>query len=204
MFRIGIGALPFLLPLMLQLGFNMTPFQSGLITFSTALGAMGMKAAAAMILRWFGFRTVLVVNALISAAFLAAVGLFTSDTPVMVMIALLAVGGFFRSLEFTSINTIAYADLDRERMSRATSLVSVAQQLSISSGVAVGALIVDLVSRFRGHPELTSEDFSIAFYGVALIAASASLIFARMPKEAGAEMANRLPLPPENKSPPLP
>jgi EmrB/QacA subfamily drug resistance transporter len=203
-FRIGIGALPFLLPLMLQIGFNMTPFQSGLITFSTALGAMGMKAAAAMILRWFGFRTVLVVNALISAAFLAAVGLFTSDTPVMVMIALLAVGGFFRSLEFTSINTIAYADLDRERMSRATSLVSVAQQLSISSGVAVGALIVDLVSRFRGHPELTSEDFSIAFYGVALIAASASLIFARMPKEAGAEMANRLPLPPENKSPPLP
>jgi len=203
-FRIGIGALPFLLPLMLQLGFNMTPFQSGLITFSTALGAMGMKAAAAMILRWFGFRTVLVVNALISAAFLGAVGLFTSGTPVMVMIVLLAIGGFFRSLEFTSINTIAYADLDRERMSRATSLVSVAQQLSISSGVAVGALIVDLVSRFRGHPELTSEDFSIAFYGVALIAASASLIFARMPREAGAEMANRLPPPPEDKRPPLP
>jgi EmrB/QacA subfamily drug resistance transporter len=196
-FRIGIGALPFLLPLMLQLGFDMTPFQSGLITFSTALGAMGMKAAAAMVLRWFGFRTVLVVNALISAGFLAAIGLFTSGTPVMLMIVLLAVGGFFRSLQFTSINTIAYADLDRERMSRATSLVSVAQQLSISSGVAIGALIVDLVSRYRAHPALTADDFSIAFYGVALIAASAALIFARLPRDAGAEMANRLPAPSE-------
>jgi EmrB/QacA subfamily drug resistance transporter len=196
-FRIGIGALPFLLPLMLQLGFDMTPFQSGLITFSTALGAMGMKAAAAMVLRWFGFRTVLAINALISAGFLAAIGLFTSGTPVMLMIALLAVGGFFRSLQFTSINTIAYADLDRERMSRATSLVSVAQQLSISSGVAVGALIVDLVGRYRAHPALTADDFSIAFYGVALIAASAALIFARLPRDAGAEMANRLPAPSE-------
>jgi EmrB/QacA subfamily drug resistance transporter len=194
-FRIGIGALPFLLPLMLQLGFDMTPFQSGMITFSTALGAMGMKAGAAMVLRWFGFRTVLVVNALISAAFLAAIGLFTAGTPVMLMIALLAIGGFFRSLQFTSINTIAYADLDRERMSRATSLISVAQQLSISSGVAVGALIVDLVSQYRAHATLTAEDFSIAFYGVALIAASAAIIFARLPRDAGAEMANRLPPP---------
>jgi MFS family permease len=196
-FRIGIGALPFLLPLMLQLGFHMTPFQSGLITFSTALGAMGMKAAAAMFLRQFGFRTVLVANALISAAFLAAIGLFTSGTPVLAMIALLAVGGFFRSLQFTSINTIAYAELDWRRMSRATSLVSVAQQLSISAGVAVGALVVELVSWYRAHPELTADDFSIAFYVVALIAASAALIFARMPREAGAEMANRLPPPDE-------
>jgi EmrB/QacA subfamily drug resistance transporter len=208
-FRVGIGALPFLLPLMLQLGFNMTPFESGLITFSTAFGAMGMKAAAAMILRWFGFRIVLVVNALISAAFLAVIGLFTSNTPPLLMIAILAIGGFFRSLEFTSINTIAYAELDRDRMSRATSLVSVAQQLSISSGVAVGALIVDLVSRYRMHPALTADDFAIAFYGVALIAALAALIFARLPRDAGAEMANRPPPPsppqqPERIDPPRP
>jgi EmrB/QacA subfamily drug resistance transporter len=190
-FRIGIGALPFLLPLMLQIGFHMTPFQSGLITFSTALGAMGMKAAAAMIIRRLGFRPVLVVNALISAGFLGAVGLFTSNTPAYLMIALLAVGGFFRSLQFTSINTIAYAELDSRRMSRATSLVSVAQQLSISFGVAVGATMVELVSRLRAHPQLSADDFSIAFYGVALIAASAAAIFARLPADAGAELANR-------------
>jgi len=194
-FRVGIGALPFLLPLMLQLAFGMNPFQSGLITFATALGAMGMKAATAFILRTFGFRTVLVVNALISAALLALVGLFTPTTPVWVMIAVLTIGGFFRSLEFTCINTIAYADLDRNLMSRATPLVSVGQQLSISSGVAMGALIVDLVSAYRGHPTLTTEDFAIAFFGVALIAGSSALIFARMPRDAGAEMANRLPPP---------
>jgi EmrB/QacA subfamily drug resistance transporter len=198
-FRVGIGALPFLLPLMLQLGFHMTPFQSGLITFSTALGAMGMKAAASAILRWLGFRTVLIINALISAAFLAAIGLFSSGTPIWAMIALLGIGGFFRSLQFTSINTIGYADLEAARMSRATPLISVGQQLSISTGVAVGALIVDLVSAYHGHTALTADDFSVAFYCVALIAASATLIFARMPADAGAEMAHRLPAPSEAK-----
>ena len=81
-FRLGIGALPFLLPLMLQIGFGMTPFQSGLITFASAFGAMGMKLAAVTILRRFGFRTILVVNALVSAGFLAACATFTQTTPV--------------------------------------------------------------------------------------------------------------------------
>ena len=104
-FRLGLGALPFLLPLMLQVGFGMSPFQSGMITFATALGAMGMKWATATILRRFGFRTILVINALISAAFLAVCAAFTQTTPVAAMLALLLVGGFFRSLQFTSINT---------------------------------------------------------------------------------------------------
>ena len=172
-FRLGIGALPFLLPLMLQLGFAMTPFQSGMITFTTAIGAMGMKTAITTILRWFGFRSVLIVNALISSVFLAVVGLFTANTPAVVMMALLAVGGFFRSLQFTSINTIAYADVESSRVSRATSLVSVAQRLSVSTGVAVGAMIVEIASNLRGHAELTAGDFSFAFFAVALIAVSA-------------------------------
>ena len=138
----------------------------------------------------------------ISAAFLAAIGLFSSATPAAAMIALLAVGGFFRSLQFTSINTIGYADLEAARMSQATPLISVGQQLSISTEVAIGALVVEVVSKFRAHPELTADDFSIAFYGVALIAASAALIFARMPREAGAEMANRLPPPKQTEDRP--
>ena len=81
-FRVGVGALPFLLPLLLQLGFGMTPFQSGLITFSTALGAMRMKTIVPAILRRFGFRNVLTWNALISSAFLAACAAFTPATPV--------------------------------------------------------------------------------------------------------------------------
>src|SRR5256886_3817773 len=142
-YRSGIGAMPFLLPLLLQLGFVLTPFQSGLITLSNVVGAMGMKTVVPFILRRYGFRRVLVVNALISAALVAACATFTPGVSFAWIVGVLIVGGFFRSLEFTSLNTIAYADVDNRRMSRATSLVAVAQQVSISVGVAIGALAVD-------------------------------------------------------------
>jgi EmrB/QacA subfamily drug resistance transporter len=194
-FRIGVGAFPFLLPLLLQLGFNFTPFQSGLITFSSALGAMGMKTVVPRILRRFGFRSVLVWNALISSVFLAACAAFTPRTPVEVMIAVLLVGGFFRSLQFTSINSLAYADVDARRISRATTLVSVAQQLAISSGVAVGALAVHATLYFRHSAELGAGDFAPAFLFVAAISAASVAIFARLPPHAGAELASRVPAP---------
>jgi EmrB/QacA subfamily drug resistance transporter len=196
-FRIGVGALPFLLPLLLQLGFNMTPFESGLITFSTALGAMSMKAVVPAILRQFGFRATLIVNAVLSAAFLAACATFRPGTPVVVMMAVLVIGGFFRSLEFTSINTIAYAEIDKRNMSRATSLVSVAQQLSMSTGIAVGALVVELTMRFSDHGMITAESFPPAFLFVGALSASAALIFMGLAPDAGAELANRTPGPTE-------
>ena len=196
-FRLGLGALPFLLPLMLQVGFGMTPFQSGLITFATAFGAMGMKWATAMILRRFGFRTILVVNALISSAFLAVCAAFTRTTPVTVMVLLLFVGGFFRSLQFTSINTMAYADVEPERVSRATALVSVAQQLAVSSGVALGASAVELTVHLKGGGPLGASDFPPAFLAVAAISALSVLIFLRLAPDAGAEMTARAPAPSE-------
>jgi EmrB/QacA subfamily drug resistance transporter len=196
-FRLGLGALPFLLPLMLQVGFGMTPFQSGMITFATALGAMGMKWATATILRRFGFRTILVTNALISSAFLAVCATFTQTTPVAIMVALLLVGGFFRSLQFTSINTIAYADVDAARVSRATALVSVGQQLSISAGVAIGALAVEITVRLHGTGILQANDFPPAFLAVAAISALSIIIFARLSPNAGAELVDRAPMPVE-------
>jgi MFS family permease len=198
-FRLGLGALPFLLPLMLQVGFGMTPFQSGTITFATALGAMGMKWATAKILRRFGFRTILVFNSLISAAFLAVCAAFTAATPAAVMMGLLLIGGFFRSLQFTSINTIAYAEVEHARVSRATSLVSVAQQLAVSTGVAAGALAVELTEHLRGDNALQAADFPPAFLAIAAISALSVFIFARLPADAGAEMANRLPAPNETE-----
>jgi MFS family permease len=196
-FRIGVGALPFLLPLLLQLGFNMTPFESGLITFSTALGAMSMKAVVPAVLRQFGFRWTLTVNAILSAAFLAACAGFRPGTPVVVMMAVLVIGGFFRSLEFTSINTIAYAEIDKRRMSRATSLVSVAQQLSMSTGIAVGALMVELTMRFSDHGAISAESFPPAFLLVGALSASAAFVFIGLAPDAGAELANRTPGPTE-------
>ncbi|MGB9042946.1 MAG: MFS transporter, partial [Pseudolabrys sp.] len=181
----------------LGLGFGMTPFQSGMITFATALGAMGMKWAVANILRRFGFRNILVVNSIISAVFLAVCAGFTATTPISLMLVLLLVGGFFRSLQFTSINTIAYADIDPSRISRATALVSVAQQLAVSSGVAIGAMAVELTVYFKGSGPLQASDFPPAFIAVAAISALSVFIFAQLSPEAGAEMADRLPTPAE-------
>ncbi len=196
-FRLGLGALPFLLPLMLQIGFGMSPFQSGMITFATALGAMGMKWATTVILRRFGFRNILVINSVISSVFLAICAGFTAATPVALMAILLFIGGFFRSLQFTSINTIAYADVEPTRVGRATALVSVAQQLAVSSGVAIGAMAVELTVHFKGGGPLQASDFPPAFIAVAAISALSVFIFARLSPDAGAEMADRLPTPTE-------
>jgi len=191
LFRLGIGAWPFLMPLMLQLGLKMNPFHSGLITFAGSFGALLMKPAIAPLLKRFGFKKILVPNAVISGVLLAACASFTETTPIAVMFVILVVGGFFRSLEFTSINTLAYADVPPQRMSKATSLVSVLQQVSISSGVAVGALAVELTFRFSNRAALTTEDFRPAFLFVGAVSAFAAFIFLRLDKDAGAEMANR-------------
>src|SRR3569833_203531 len=143
LFRLGIGALQILLPLLMQVGFGLSPFRSGLVTFASAVGAMGMKTLAARIIKTFGFRNIMVVNAVISSAFLAACALFTVTTPLLLIMIILVVGGFFRALQFTASTTGAYAEGEPAQMSRATTLVSVNQQLAISTGVALGAFSVE-------------------------------------------------------------
>jgi len=193
LFRLGIGALPFLLPLMLQAGFGMTPFQSGVVTFAGAVGAIGMKTVASRTISRFGFRNVLLVNAFVSSAFIAACAIFTPGMPVAILIAILLVGGFFRALEFTAINAIAYADIDPPRMSRATALASVGQQLSISTGVAVGALMVEWSLRWHGSTTISASDFTAAFLVVAVISGSSAFLFWALPADAGAEMSGHTP-----------
>jgi EmrB/QacA subfamily drug resistance transporter len=201
LFRLGIGALPFLLPLLLQIGFHLSPFQSGMITFTGALGSMFMKAAITRVLRHFGYRNVLMINGLISAAFLAACATFIPGMPFWAMVAVLLTGGFFRSLQFTSINTIAYAEIEPQQMSRATALFAAAQQLSLSTGVAVGALVVEITLRLKGQPTMTAADFPPAFLLVGIISAFSALVFARLAPDAGAELADRrvAKVPPPNR-----
>jgi EmrB/QacA subfamily drug resistance transporter len=193
LFRIGVGAMPLLLPLMLQVGFRMNAFQSGTITFVAAAGAMLMKVTAVPILRLFGFRRVLIFDALLSSAFLASYGFLA---PSLLLMGLLLFGGFFRSLEFTAINAITYAEIGGAAMSRATSFSAVAQQLSLSLGVAVGAFGIELSQYFRGATELTAADFPWAFVGVAVISASSVLLFLNLPKDAGLDLAG----PPRRKA----
>ncbi len=191
LFRIGIGSIPFLLPLMLQIGFGLSPFQSGMLTFSAAAGAMIMKATAAPILHRFGFRQVLVVNAVLSSLFLAAYGLFTAATPVYVILPLLLAGGFFRSLQFTSLNALTYAEISDGMMSKATSLSGVIQQLSITMGVAVGAGVIEITRRWHNELTLQAGDFGPAFLVVAAISFSSVLFFLPLGPDVGSELSGR-------------
>ena len=138
LFRVAIGALPFLLPLMLQIGFGVSPVTSGLITFASAAGAVFMKMSAAPIIRRFGFRPILLIDTLINTVFLLGCALFTPGTWHAAIFAFLFTGGFFRSLQFTALNTLAYAEIPPALVSRANTLYSMLQQLALSMGVAIG------------------------------------------------------------------
>jgi MFS family permease len=189
MFRIGIGAMPFLLPLMLQLGFGLSPLRSGLITFVSAAGAITVKPIAKPLLRRFGFRAVLSVNAAISTAIIALTAAFRPDWPIALIYLVLLVGGVFRSLQFTAYNTIAYADIPPPRMSQATSLYSTLQQLSLTMGVTLGAAALAVFGVLAGHPHPGLPEFSAAFLVVAVVMLPAAWLALRLPRSAGEEMS---------------
>jgi MFS family permease len=191
-FRTGIGAIPFLLPLLLQVGFGLTPFQSGSLTFATAAGALLMKFTASTALRWFGFRQTLIVIGLVSCAFLGVCALFTPSTPHWLLLLILLAGGFFRSLVFTALNAISYADIDPPRMSRATSFASVSQQMSGAVGVAVAAICVETIQIGFGDSELMARDLSLAFVLVAIVSSLSVFVFARLKPDAGAAVSGRM------------
>lgn len=190
--RTSIGALPFLLPLLLQLGFGRTAFGSGLIILTGALGAIAVKPFASPVLRRFGFRSVLIANSFISALLIALMALIGPLTPVTFIVVLLIVSGFFRSLQMTAVNTMGYSDMPEAAMSRATSLAAVAQQLAISVGVGAGALVLHLAIVLRGSEQLASGDFAPAFIAVALFTAFAAFIFLALPRDAGEAVSGHM------------
>ncbi|WP_415061113.1 MFS transporter [Devosia ureilytica] len=188
LFRIGVGAVPFLLPLMLQLGFGLNPFQSGAITFVSAIGAIGSKFIAERVFARFGFPRVLGFAALFGGLLIAAQGLFTAETSVPVMMTVLIVGGILRSMFFTGTNAIGYADISDEEASQATAIVAVGQQLSVAFGVAVAGAILETTSIFSGG-HLTLLNFQIAFFTVGGMSALAGLIYFRLPHDAGSNVS---------------
>ncbi len=190
LFRIGLGATPFLLPLLLQVGFGLSAQDSGLMTFVAAAGAMVMKTTAQPILKHFGFRRALLANTLICSGFLVINAFFTQATPHWLIMAILLVGGFFRSLQFTALNTICYADIPKNSMSNATSFAAVAQQLSISTGVAIGAASLEASRALHGGV-LDAEDFAPAFWVVAAISGLSLVNFLRLAPNAGDELTGR-------------
>ncbi|MBB3460465.1 DHA2 family efflux MFS transporter permease subunit [Rhizobium sp. BK377] len=188
LFRICVGAMPFLTPLMLQLGFGLTPFQSGLITFAGAIGAITTKFIARRVYKAIGFRTTLLCAGAVTTVVTAVTGLFTPETPHLVIIGVLLLGGFSRSFMFTGVNALAFADIDDAQASQATSMASVMQQISLALGVAVAASILETSIYFRGA-ELQVTDFHIAFFVIAGLTVIATIPFVLMAKDAGASVS---------------
>ena len=196
LFRLGIGSIPFLLPLTLQVGLGMTAFEAGGLTFCSAAGALLMKFTAKPIVHRFGFRTTLIWNGLICSATLLAMASFATEPSAVLIVSVLLFGGFFRSLQFTCLNAMAYAEVERARMSYATSLYSVAQQVSLAAGVAIGAAILEVQRAARPGHEILAGDFATAFATVAVISVLAVGFYMRLPADAAAEMASRPQSPP--------
>jgi EmrB/QacA subfamily drug resistance transporter len=197
LFRTGIGAIPFLLPMMLQVGFGKAAVESGLITFASSAGALVMKPATQRALRLFGFRDTLVWNGAISAVMLALCAGFRPSWPVAAIYAALLCGGFLRSLQFTAYNTLAYGDVPRARMSAATSLYTTGQQLAATIGVSVGAGSLELARTMSHHATPQDSDFSAAFLVVACLTALAAPVALFMPRDAGDDLTGRRSVVPE-------
>jgi MFS family permease len=191
LFRIGIGAISLLLPLLFQLGFGLNPFQSGLLTCASAVGAVFMKVATTMLLRILGFRTVLIYNAVLSAAAIIGFGLFKATTPHLLIFAFLLIGGCFHSLQFTALNAIAYADIADHEVSQATSLFSTIQQLSLGIGITLGAFVLQAASLLQRHNAIITADFKPAFLVVGLIAMSSAYSALGLSSNAGADLTGR-------------
>ncbi len=187
--RITWGAVPFLLPMMMQLGFGMTAAASGAVTFMSAAGAMLMKAFAGPILKRFGFRNVLIWNQLLATLCIAACAGFSHGWPRIAIFVVLLAGGFFQSLQFTAYNTIAYADLKSDRMSAATSFYTVFQQLMLSMGICVAAGALAASAQVFGHHTPQLADFRVAFLVVSAASLLCGPLCARLPPSAGAEMS---------------
>jgi MFS family permease len=189
LFRIGIGAVPFLLPMLMQLGFGRSAVASGMVTFAAAAGAIISKPGTQVVLRNFGFRRVLVVNGVVSGLGLALYAAFRADWPLWMLYAVLLATGYLRSLQFTAFNTIAYAEVPPARMSAATTLYAALQQISLTVGIPVSAFVLHLV---RGaHTVPRPADFSAAFLVVAALATLAGPAALLLPRNAGAEMSGR-------------
>ena len=188
-FRIGHGAIPFLLPMMLQIGFGLSPLSSGLLTFSSAAGSITVRLLGGGIIRRFGFRKLMVGNALIGGLSIIVCGFFRPGTSQMVILLILLAGGFFRSLEFLGMNTLVFAEVSDDRMSRANTLFSMLQQLFLSVGVGMGAFLLAMTLAWRGNTNLSAADFYPAFVIVGLISAISAVCFLPLDPGAGSELS---------------
>ncbi|MFJ4345434.1 MFS transporter [Pseudomonas sp. NPDC089401] len=189
LFRLSISALPFLVPLLLQVGFGYSPVDAGLLVLAIFAGNLAMKPFTTGLLRRHGFRRVLLVNGLIGVGcILACLGL-QADMPWYWMALVLFVGGLSRSMQFTTYNAVGFAEVPKPQMGEASTLFSMFFQLAMALGVAVAALLLRVSMALQGDAGgLSVSDFHWALLGVALIACAALLDAVRLPRDAGEQV----------------
>jgi EmrB/QacA subfamily drug resistance transporter len=188
--RLGIGASPFLMPLLLQVALGWSPLKASGVTIATGLGVLVARPFAGALLKHYGFRTALAVFVVATALMTAVPGFFTASTPMWVMIALLLIGGFARSSQFIAANTIAYADVPQPRVAAASTLAAVAQQVGLALGVSFGGLMLHM-TRGAGDAALTPQSFVWPFVAIGLVTLAALPIYLRLDKDAGANISGK-------------
>lgn len=192
LFRIAISALPFLLPLMFQVGFGLPPVTAGVLVLAVFAGNLLMKPFTTATMRRWGFRKVLLANGLIGVVSILACALLSADTPWPVIALVLFVGGLSRSLQFTSYNSIGFADVPKAEMSGASTLFSMFFQLAMGMGVAVGALLLRASMTVQGHSgQALVSDFRVAFVGVAIVGLLALIDVYALQRNAGEHVLER-------------
>jgi EmrB/QacA subfamily drug resistance transporter len=189
--RLGIGGIPFLLPLLYQVGLGFSAIQSGLLIMPQAFAAMSLKLTMPHILRRFGYRTVLVSNTIMLGVMIILFATIGSATPVWLIVLMAFTYGFFTSLQYTSMNTLAYADVNEHEAAGASTIASTVQQLAVSFGVATASLTAALFvpDRLRATPPQLLHGIHLALLGLAALTIVSTVVFAHLKAEDGAAVS---------------
>ncbi len=194
LFRASISAVPFLLPLLFQVGFGMDAFHSGLLVLAVFVGNLTIKPATTPLIRGLGFKKLLLINGALNVLALLACAFLTPQTPVWVIMLVLYLGGVFRSIQFTAISTLAFADVPSPQMSYANTLFSTATQLAVGLGITLGAIgirIGELCSEMLGIEALPGIGFRLAFVAIALVCLLGMFDTLRLVKDAGIAVSSK-------------
>ncbi|WP_196209231.1 MFS transporter [Citrobacter sp. Res13-Sevr-PEB04-36] len=194
LFRASISAVPFLLPLMFQVGFGMNAFHAGSLVLAVFVGNLTIKPATTPLIRWLGFKKLLLINGALNVLALLACALITPQTPVWMILLVLYLGGVFRSIQFTGVSTLAFADVPAPQMSYANTLFSTATQLAVGLGIslaAIGIRIGDKVSEWLTLGNVPGISFRLAFVAIAIICLIGMVDTLRLTRDAGGAVSNK-------------
>jgi MFS family permease len=189
--RMAIQGTPFLLPLMFEIGFAMPPLGAGLMLLVYMVGNLAMKSVTTPLLRRFGFARVLLVNGCLCALMIGACGVLTPGMARALTWTILLLAGMTRSMHFTTVNTLAFADIAPAERAGASTLAAMSQQLASTLGVAFAALALSVSQYWRGAHAPGLADFRYALWAAAAVMLAATLWTLRLPRDVGAEVAGR-------------